>query len=68
MEELIAALPALISLVNIGVKAIQDSTAHSDEEKQLLITAATAELHAAHAAAAAVKFRDVDSPAPTPPA
>lgn len=64
MEELIAALPALISLVNMGVRAIQDSTAHSDEEKQLLISAATAELHAAHAQAQAVKFRDVTPPAP----
>lgn len=67
-NELIAALPALISLVNLGVKAIQDSQAHTVEEKQRLIDEATAALHAAHAQAAAVTFRDVAPPAPTPPA
>lgn len=59
MPELIAALPALVSLVNLAVKAIQESNAHTDEEKQRLIDAATAELHESFARAAAVRFREL---------
>lgn len=67
--ELIAALPALLNLVNLAVKAIEDSEAHSEEEKRRLIDEATAQLHAAHARVQAVKFRDVvPEPKPTRPA
>lgn len=67
MPELIAALPALIDLVNLAVKAIQDSQAHTAEEKQALIDAATADLHASFARVKALTWRDVPEPKLTAP-
>jgi hypothetical protein len=66
MPELIAALPTLIQLVNLAVKAIQDSQAHSAEEKERLIAEAKADLNASFARVAAVRFRDEPAPDPAP--
>jgi hypothetical protein len=66
--ELIAALPTLINLVNLAVKAIEDSQAHTAEEKERMIAEATAAVHASFARVAAVRFRDVPVPEPKPTA
>lgn len=69
MQELIAALPALISLVNMGIQAIQDSQEHTEEEKKKLIEKATNDLHASFDRVKKLKWRDVDAEEtkPTPP-